>query len=141
MNSKIKNSLIWLLLLSSFVNIKAQKKADSPILSSSDNDSECGLISPPLIEITVSVRSSKKGELKKLTYKDFEVYDEKMLQIIESFKFDESKRQYSIGFYPIVSPLKDNKRHDVKIKIKLSAEKKKEYGKVFVSGQKGYYPN
>lgn len=123
----------------SFSVIKAQEKADLPVSPIIDDEWECGLINPPLVEINVSVWSNKKGDLKDLNYKDFEVYDEKEFREIEYFKFNELKNQCTIGFHqneyiPI------DKWRNVKVKIKLSEKIKKDYGKISVRAQKGYYP-
>jgi hypothetical protein len=95
---------------------------------------------PVTVFFNISVWSSRKGYLKNLTYKDFEVYDEKVSQRIEFFIFDELTNQYTIGFYPDVYP-SEEKWHNVKIKVNLSSEQRKEYGKIFVRGQNRYYPN
>ncbi|MEP7036870.1 MAG: hypothetical protein ABI891_00875 [Acidobacteriota bacterium] len=139
MSLNIKKTLLFLLLLFSFSVIEAQEKSDLPISPIVDDEWECGLTDPPLVEINVSAWSSKKGDLKDLNYKDFEVYDEKEFREIEYFKFDELKNQYTIGFHqdeyiPI------DKWRNVKVKIKLSEKMRKDYGKISVRAQKGYYP-
>lgn len=120
------------------VAVTAQQPAASTA-AADDEDWECGLTSPELVTLNVVVRSDKKGYLKNLTYKDFELYDEKTSQLIEFFTFDEQTNQYTIGFTPYVSSTPDGKWHKVKIKVKLPAEKKKGLGKIFVQGQDGYY--
>ena len=89
--------------------------------------------------LNILVRSNKNGYLRNLTYKDFEVYIEKELQEIEFFTFDKTKNQYILGFYK--ENFRGNKWYNVKIKLKLSIEKKKDYGKISVKTQKGYYPS
>lgn len=132
--------LLCLLTLFLIAGIKAQESSSLPFPPTINNDEEfnCGLRDPELIQFKVTIESSKKGYLKNLTYEDFEIYDEEALQI-EFFKFDEVTNQYLIAF---IQPdfITDKKWRDVKIKIKLSAEKRKEYGKIIVRGQKGYYP-
>ena len=141
MKFKGKKTLLVFCFLLLFSIIKAQENNNSSISVPMEDDFECGLVSSPLIQINVSVWSNKGGYLKNLTYKDFEVYDEKVLQVAEFFKFDELKNQFTIGFYPTIFTLSDNKWRNVKIRVKLSTEKRKKYGKIFVSGQNGYYPN
>ena len=138
MKFRIKGILLGLFMLFSFSVINAQEERSLPIPPVED-EWECGLTDPPLVQFNVLVWSSKKGYLKDLTYKDFEVYDEKELQDIEYFTFDESTNQYVMGFSQKYYVL-DNKWHNLKVKIKLSAKKKKDYGKISVLAQKGYYP-
>ncbi len=138
MQFKIKEILLCLLLLFSFSAIKAQEETDLPSPPIVDDEWECGLINPPLVEINVSVWSSKKGDLKGLNYKDFEVYDEKEFREIEYFKFNELKNQYTIGFHQD-EYIPNDKWRNVKVKIKLSEKMRKDYGKILVRAQKGYY--
>ncbi len=138
MNPKIKEILLCLLLLFSFSAIKAQEKTDLLVLPIVDDEWECALTDTPLVEIIVSVWSNKMGELKNLTYKDFEVYDEKELRQIEFFKFDELKNQYTIGFFQDEN-IPDNEWRNLKVNIKLSEKIKKDYGEISVKAQKGYY--
>jgi hypothetical protein len=73
--------------------------------------------------------------LENLTSKNFEIYDDETLQKIEFLNFDKLTNQYNIGFYPRI-PATEKKQHKVKLNIKLSAEEKKQFGKVIVSRQK-----
>ncbi len=135
MRFQIKTYLLFSLVFLSFAAVKAQQTV--PTTANEDDEFVCGLKSPELIQIKVSV-SGRSGDLSHLSYKDFVVYDERKRQEIVFFKFDELKNQYTIGFYKPEFILNNNWH---KVKVKLSAEKKKEYGKIFVSGQNGYYPN
>jgi hypothetical protein len=133
-------SLILFIFLFVFV-IEAQKQDVSPTPSSQDEieEPDCGLIKN-LVVIKVWVNSDKKGFSRDLIVKNFKVYDEKAEAEIAFFMFDEQTNQYIIGFYQEdFTP--DNKWHEVEVKVKLSAEEKKKFGKVSVSGQTGYYPN
>lgn len=131
MKFRTKRILLWLLIFLSLSNINAQKERSLP----KDEDS-WGYIETCLVVLNVSVQSSKKGFLKDLTYKDFKIYDDKKLKEIEFFKLDELKNQYLVGFYPKDCVLGD-KWHDVK--VKLLNKKKKNYGKISVKAQDGYY--
>lgn len=133
MRFKQRNSLLVLFVFLLTALVSGQAKTQN----------ESGIIVDPMpvtVFFNISVWSSKKGYLRSLTYKDFEIYDEKVSQRIIFFKFDELTNQYTIGFYPEVSP-SEEKWRDVKIKVKLAAEQRKDYGKIFVRGQKRYYPN
>ncbi len=138
MDFKIRFFLLCLLLFFSFYVVEAQENIDLPIQSSLEEGVLCVIPYKKFVELNVSVSSDKKGDLKDLIYKDFEVYDEKELQEITYFKFDELKKQYTIGFYPKYLTSDDEWRN-VKVKIKLSQKKKKDYGKISVKAQKGYY--
>ena len=131
---------MWSLILFSISAVKAQEPIASPTppVVTDENDMVCHLTDPPLVQLDVSVWSSKKGDLKDLTYKVFEVYDKKELQDIVFFIFDELKNQYVIGFYQ-KDYLQDNKWRNIKVKVKLSKEKRKNYGKISVKAQNGYY--
>jgi|SRR5215204_614413 len=108
-----------------------------PPAANEDDEFGCGLRTE-LVVAKVWVTSSKKGFLKDLTDKNFEVYDEKTLRKIDFFNFDEETNQYIIAFYN--EDYLDDKWHEVKVEVKLSADKKKEYGEVTVSVTDGYYP-
>ena len=134
---------VLLCLMAFLVNssVKAQEPIvlPTPPIQSESEDRLCSFINPPLVEIDVSVSSGRKSSLKDLTYKNFEIYDEKEFREIVFFKFDKLKNQYTIGFYQD-EYIPENKWRNVKIKLNLSKEKKKDYGKIFVKAQKGYYP-
>ncbi len=138
MKIQISKILLCLFIIFSCFVIKAQEKTDLPIPPLVDDEWECGLTATPLVEIYVSVLSSKKGNLKNLTYKDFEVYDEKEIREIEFFKYDELKNQYKIGFFQDEN-ISENSWRNVKIKLKLSKEKTKDFGKISIKAQKGYF--
>ena len=91
MKFQIEKILFILLIFSfPFFNISAQEKQISPV-----QNEDCGLTDAPLVQLNVSVSSSKSGYLKDLTYKDFEIYDGKERQEIEFFK--QENRPASIG--------------------------------------------
>ena len=91
MKVRIENFLFILLLFSfSFFYISAQEKQNSPV-----QNEDCGLTDLPLVQLNVSVSSSKNGYLKDLTDKDFEIYDGKERQEIEYFK--QENKPASIG--------------------------------------------
>jgi Ca-activated chloride channel homolog len=75
--------LILVIFLSVFA-IKAQKPIVSPTPPTAENE-VCGLTSPEIATLNVSVWSKNKGYLKGLNYKDFEVFDGKERQDIEFF--------------------------------------------------------
>jgi len=131
--------ILWLFFIP--IAISAQQPVASPTPPTPVDEEEigCGLRTE-LVVINVWVMSSKKGFLRNLTYKNFEIYDEKTRREVEFFSFDGQSNQYIIAFYPEDYAL-DNKWREVKVKVKLSAEEKKEFGKTSVSGQTGYYPN
>ncbi len=80
-----KISILICFFLLSFFIANAQDKTDlSPPLPVNDTEN-CGLTAPKTACFTVSVWSDKKGFLKGLTYKDFEIYDEKEKKEIEIF--------------------------------------------------------
>ena len=128
----IKKAILLLLLFSSLFAANAQQKSNLSVTQTvkEDNEFDCGLTEPDITQVEVSV-NNEKGVLRNLTYKDFVVYDEKEMRDIIFFVFDEKIMRYKIGFYQN----SNNKRRDVKVKLKLSVEKRKEYGKIFVSGQ------
>lgn len=130
MKSKTKAISLCLLIVFSCAVTKAQEKTGEPICK--DDEIRCAhryLIT--LIQVSFSVRSSKKGYLKNLTYKDFEVYERSEIQEIDYFIFDKSKNRYVIGFYPTKDKT-DSEKYDVKIKVKLSKRSREEYGKISV---------
>ncbi|HEX8370180.1 MAG TPA: hypothetical protein VF604_16655 [Pyrinomonadaceae bacterium] len=88
-----------------------------------------------IIQFKFSVRSNKKGYLENLTDKDFEVYERKEIQEIDFLSFDESKNQYIVAFYEKEPPAdsKPHKLKKLKVKVKMSKEGRKDYGK-FPSG-------
>ena len=137
MKFRIKGILLVLLLLFVTSAVKAQEPITSPTPPLLTDEDSGGGTPTDLIVLNVSVQSRKKGYLKDLTYKDFEVYDEKELQEIEFFTFDETKNQYILGFYK--EDFTDNKWHNLKVKIKLSKEKQRIYGKISVTASKEYY--
>ena len=141
MKSHIKEILLCLFIFFFVLAVKGQEPIDLSLpVPSEDDQTVCGLTTFAFAEINVSVWSRKKGYLKDLTYKDFRVYDEKELQEIEYFKFDELKNQYTIGFHQKYF-IPDDKWRDLKVKVKLPEVKKKHYGKIFVRAQNGYYSN
>lgn len=143
MKSEIKKFVIkevpkclFILLLFSFTNAQVEPKLSLPLPM--DDEMVCGLTQPPLILLDVSIWSSEKGYLNYFTYEDFEVYnEEEKLQDIEFFKFDELKNHYTIGFIQ-EDELLGFKWKDIKVKLKLSKEKKKNFGEVSITVQKGY---
>ena len=138
----IKRTLKYLFILLLFTVANAQEKSHSPI-SPPEDDAEivCGLLSPLLIQLDVSVWSGQKGYLNNLTDKDFEVFEKEKLRDIEFFKFNEEKNQYTIGFYQ--EDLEQNlqqeiKEQDIKVKLKLSKEEEKAFEKISITVQKIY---
>ena len=134
--------MLFGLILAGFLSVsvcEAQKPTISPTLQVANEDEgfEWG-IPTDLININVWVWSSKKGYLTDLTADNFVIYDKKVRQKIEFCLFNEPTNQYHVSFYPNVT-VPDDTWHDVKVKVKLSAEKKKEYGKIFVRATNGYY--
>ena len=89
-----------------------------------------------MVIVSFSVWSGKKGYLKNLTAKDFEVYDREEEQEIDSVVFDELNNRYFIEFYEKDAPSsfekQDVKIHDVKIKVKLSKQSRRDYGEITV---------
>lgn len=140
MKFRFKEILFCLLILFSISVVKSQEPTASPTPPIVVDEDNVGCVLPeiPLVQLEVSVWSSKKGDIKDLIYKDFKVYDENELREIEFFKFDEAKNQYVIGFSQ-KDYMPDNKWHDIKVKVKLSTEKRKNYGKISVKAQNGYY--
>ena len=142
MKLQTKILLLFLLMVFLIAALEAQVPCrNSPSLTISDKDDLTSHgIRTDLIVSIVSIQSNKKGCLRYLTDKNFEIYDENEKQEIVIFGFDKSTDKYYIGFYPKVFNLLDDKWHNVKIKLKLPKEKKKDYGKISVKAQKGYYP-
>ena len=134
----IDKFLLSFLMLFFCFGINAQEKTNLPIPLPANDEWECALTDTPLVELYISVSSNRKGDLKDLTRKNFVVDDEKEIRAIEFFKFDELKNQYIIGFFKDDN-IPENKWRSVEIKLKLSKEKKKDYGKISVKAQKGYY--
>jgi hypothetical protein len=127
---KAKAILLCFLTLFSFSAASAQEKPNVP--DSAEENIHHLLVT--LIRFKFSVWSSKKGYLKNLTAKDFEVYERKEIQEIDSLIFDESKNQYIVIFYE-KEPSADSKPHtlkELKVKVKMSKERRKDYGKIFV---------
>ena len=133
MKLKAKAISLCLLMVFSYCVGKAQEKTGLPASSPAAEEDEivCGLTRPLLIRISFSAWSSKKGYLKNLTSGDFEVYERNEMQEVDSFIFDESKNRYLIAFYPTRDKA-DFEKYDVKIKVKLSKQSRKEYGKISV---------
>ncbi len=138
MKFQIKLFLSGLLILASFAALKAQVSNTAPATNDED-EIGCGLVTD-LVNFNFLVWSSKKGHLNDLTAKDFVVFDDKEKQEIEFFQFDKSTNQYSIAFSP-QDFIVHNQWHEVKIEVKLTAEKMKETGKILVIGQNGYFSN
>ena len=136
MNFLNKKILLVSGLLFLVFTVQSQKSSSRAIYSFAAEGSKIDtIIDTELVNLKVSVKSNKKGYLENLTSKNFEIYDAKTLQKIEILNFDESTNQYDIGYIPDI-PAKDEKRREVRLKIKLSAEEKKEYGKIIVNRQK-----
>jgi hypothetical protein len=133
-----KEILLCLFILCAIsVTAKAQEANPRPTPPVTADEDDCGLTTPEMIWVGVSVWSNRMGYLKDLTYKDFEVYEENELQEIEFFIFDEAKNQFVIGFHQ-KDFIPDDKRRDVKVKVKLSKENV--YGEITVT-QSEYDPN
>jgi Ca-activated chloride channel family protein len=97
MNMKliIKNLFFFCFILFSFIGTNAQDKTDLPPPLPVEDDVDCVLTAPELTRFNVSVWSSKKGFLNDLTYKDFEVYDEREKQ--EILFFSRNNAPVSVG--------------------------------------------
>lgn len=140
MKSRIKEILLCLFILFLVLAVRSQEPLDlaSPPPAAED-DGVCGLRFH-IVQINVSVWSNKEGYLKDLTYKDFKIYDEKELQEIDTFEFDELKNQYTVGYYPTYF-VSDAIWREIKVEVKLSKTKKVRYGDILVNAPNGYYPN
>jgi len=135
---KIRNKEILLILVMFLLvfTVEAQKSGIEPVSLGVNVDDEIDtVINTELVNIRVSVRSSKKGYLKTLSPENFEIYDAKTLQKVEFLNFDESTNEYNVGYLPDI-PATDRKRREVRLRIKLSAGEKKEFGKITVDKQK-----
>ena len=125
--------LILLVLLSVSL-ISAQKAVVNA------NDDIVDLFETDLIAIHISVRSDKKGCLENLMPKHFEIYAKKTLLKTENSFYEVQKKQYIVSFYQDDSiPNFDWRK--VIVKVKLSAEQKKAFGKVSVEKNSGCYLN
>lgn len=136
MKFSIKEIVLGLFILFSICAIKAQERNLLPS-PSAENGTDCVLfVDSKIVRINFSVWSNKGGYLKNLTQKDFEIYDENEFKKIEFFEFDKLKNQYSIEYLQSNS-VKDNEWRD--LKIRLSEDKKRNFGKVIINSPKGYY--
>ena len=120
--------------------INAQKADELPLETSEDDGTVCGLLSPVVVTVSFSVINSKNEYLKNLTYKDFEIYENNTLQLIEFFKFDELKNQYLLGIFK-EDPIKADKNRGAKIEVKLTKEKEKFYGNIVIKELSKIYPD
>jgi hypothetical protein len=132
----IKEILLCLLMLCALsMTAKAQQSNPLPTPPMTEDEDVCGLTDSDMIWTAVSVWSNRMAYLKDLTYRDFEVYFENEPQEIEFFEFEEQSNRYIIGFHEKYF-LPDDRRRDVKIKVKLSKEKADEYGEMIVTQSK-----
>ncbi|HEX8734528.1 MAG TPA: hypothetical protein VF721_04345 [Pyrinomonadaceae bacterium] len=134
---KLKTKAISLCLLVFFSCCVAQAQEKNDLPTSAEDENECVLkVSSSMVIVSFSVWSGKKGYLKNLTAKDFEVYDREEEQEIDSVVFDELNNRYFIEFYEKDAPSsfekQDVKIHDVKIKVKLSKQSRRDYGEITV---------
>jgi Ca-activated chloride channel homolog len=109
--------LIFAISLSVFA-IKAQNPIVSPT-PPTDENKVCGLTSPEIVTLNVSVWSKNKGYLKGLNYKDFEVFDGKDRQDIEFFSQKDEPISVGILFDLSASmqSLKNSKLNEVPFAI------------------------
>ena len=90
---KLPVSLILFVLVCVFVS-----RAQSPAISATPENEECGLPSPELATLNVSVWSKNKGYLKDLTVKNFEIFDGKSQQRIDFFSQTDEPASVGILF-------------------------------------------
>lgn len=126
--------LILCILLLIFA-VKAQTPVVSPTpLVESEDGFSCGLKQSSIIQFDVSVTDSKNNNLQNLTYKDFEVFDQKKTYEVVSFIFDKLKNQFVVGVYE--DDLDDkNDWRNLEIRVKLSKENHKN---IYIEAYKSY---
>jgi Ca-activated chloride channel family protein len=109
---------ILILLLFLVPIARAQQPAVSPTPLTENED--CGLTTPELVTLNVSVWSKNKGYLKDLTHKNFEIFDGKDKQTIEYFS--QTDEPASIGILFDLSESVQNLRNSRLNEVALAVE-------------------